>query len=410
MACNDNSNCADPCGQIDKLLESANALVEYRDILEKWLNGRQDEKVQIGGEVVKTLLGLIADIKQLVGVLPDGRTIILDDKEKVLSVLLAEGGGIKVKAEGGLYVDVNDILVLGGGLAKDEDGKIYVDFSQMPTDKFEALLKQIRVPIWLTAHKDFYVNGETGSDTLDDGRGESEEKPFKTINACISYICENFNIVNFIVTINLSEGTFNETENKIIILQKFSCTTGRINIVGAGKDKTIVKVRNKSLFLLESSNTYHIKNMTLIVDHDDVSIFTSKVISCSNSGAISVSNCKLVTNSSIKATYQIYAFNYGEISISECDFEINKGYILYSSNAYISITGNCTMNGSCAVVASAIFGGILYKNRTNPPVITGSVVGKRYDSRYAGIISTSSGPEYFPGTEEGTTGTNGLYD
>ena len=62
------------------------------------------------------------------------------------------------------------------GITINGAGEIAVDFSQMPTDKFEDLLKSIRVPIWLTANKSFYVNGETGSDTLDDGRGENHLK------------------------------------------------------------------------------------------------------------------------------------------------------------------------------------------------------------------------------------------
>ncbi|OUO51676.1 hypothetical protein B5F76_09330, partial [Desulfovibrio sp. An276] len=49
----------------------------------------------------------------------------------------------------------------GGGLSVDEDGKLFVDFDSMPTDKFEAMLKSIRVPIWLAANKAFYVNQAT---------------------------------------------------------------------------------------------------------------------------------------------------------------------------------------------------------------------------------------------------------
>src|SRR5699024_11129530 len=102
------------------------------------------------------------------------------------------GGGLTTDEEGKLIIDfsqmtkeqlqdlINQIVQEGGGLNVDENGQIYVDFENMPTDKFEAMLKSIRVPIWITSTKSFYVDPVNGSDTLDDGRGESPSKPFQT--------------------------------------------------------------------------------------------------------------------------------------------------------------------------------------------------------------------------------------
>lgn len=116
---------------------------------------------------------------------------------------LVEGGGLSFDAKGHLYVDFSLVpddqmraIVLamvqeGGGLAVDGKGKLYVDFASMPTDKFESMLKSIRVPIWLSKNLAFYVDASTGADTLDDGRGLSVSKPFKTIRAAVEYIANN---------------------------------------------------------------------------------------------------------------------------------------------------------------------------------------------------------------------------
>ena len=114
----------------------------------------------------------------------------------------------------------------GGGLSVDEDGKLFVDFDSMPTDKFEAMLKSIRVPIWLEANKAFYVNQATGSDTLDTGRGESEDKPFKTIQTCINYITDNYNMSRYVATIYCKD----VVTTSQVTLPNFSRTTGRIDI------------------------------------------------------------------------------------------------------------------------------------------------------------------------------------
>ena len=109
------------------------------------------------------------------------------------------GDGLAITPEGLLSVLIASTSQAGlvkprYGLKIGEDGSLDVDFGDMPTDKFEELLKSIRVPIWVERTKKFYVDKSTGSDTLDDGRGESESKPFKTIQACVDYVTSNYNL------------------------------------------------------------------------------------------------------------------------------------------------------------------------------------------------------------------------
>lgn len=419
MGCNDyNSNCKDSCDQIDGLFEAASNLVQYRDIIEKWLHGGQDETVTIGGKDVSTLLGLIAQIKQLIGVLPDGKTIILDDVEKVLSVFLISGGGIRVKKEGGLYVDVDDILVLGGGLAKDEEGKIFVDFSQMPTDKFETLLKQLRIPIWFSQNTYFYVNGTTGSDTLDDGRGLSAEKPFKTIQACINYVCDTYNFSVYDARINISAGTYTEW----ITIPNFSTLTGQLRLRGAGAGQTtirgsIITKHGGSVVALESSLTVQCPEQTTpgwVNSWYGVASFGSGAIDLACTVDAGISNPSLYK-------YNVNGSqNGGELSIvnganlvgNTTNFLATIGSSINIGNDF-SINGSIVGNGATAVARNG--GKILVFTKPDGvsfPIISGSVVGSRYYVDTNAILNTAGrGPNFFPGTIDGTVdrNTGGVY-
>lgn len=432
MACNDiNSSCTDSCDQIDGLFEAASNLVQYRDIIERWLNGKQNETVQIGGEVVKTMLGLIADIKQLVGVFPDGRTIILDDKRKVLSVLLASGGGIKVKAKGGLYVDVNEILVLGGGLAMDEDGKIYVDFSQMPTDKFEALLKSIRVPIWLTKNKDFYVNGTTGSDTLDDGRGESEEKPFKTIQACASYVCDNYNVSRYTLTVHIAPGTYAPFS-----LGGYSRSTGMIVFEGPApkfaKDfPVIIEGMDKTLVAYSGAEPFYFKNIKFRENMTPNIGRFFYIVGGGGTGQIYLDRFFIEINLSGEFTEPkhfrtiyttsgtIYLQNSSpdDKSYVEVNGHPDTGVDLISAILCAYQMGQIQMLGAASDEVADIIcsgrstnfayagGGYISRNTGYRYMMrfSGAYAGKRYSAVAGGRISLGGvGAEYFPGSEAGT--------
>jgi hypothetical protein len=83
----------------------------------------------------------------------------------------------------------------GGGLALDGSGDIYVDFSLMPTDKFQALLQSLRLPIWLIANKTWYIRPD-GNDN-NDGSANTAAKAFRTIQAALNYISANTSVPSF---------------------------------------------------------------------------------------------------------------------------------------------------------------------------------------------------------------------
>lgn len=87
-------------------------------------------------------------------------------------------------------------------------------------------------------HMTFYVNTTSGDDTLDDGRGLTAEKPFKTIQAAINFVCRNYNFGPYTMTIQMAVGSF-VGEDKIEI-PNFRTTSGVLKFAGAGVDQTKV--------------------------------------------------------------------------------------------------------------------------------------------------------------------------
>lgn len=314
------------------------------------------------------------------------------------------------------------------GITINGAGEIAVDFSQMPTDKFEDLLKSIRVPIWLTANKSFYVNGETGSDTLDDGRGETSSKPFKTIQACVKYVTENYNIVSYTVTINVAQGTYNE----LLTLSDYSRTTGRI-LIRAQEGQT-VKLTNQS----NSGNCVRcLAGLWYLQNIDsDLSItsanasggayFTCPVIASGNSATLYVVNCDLTVNLTVEpqnwigiicstAGSTVYIDDQSVHSlVNGANYPGKYMFELYStSSGTIALMAGTTSEQN-SITLSGNFYCVAYASDATIRLTTGSntvpmqfvdsgVTGIRYSASNGGrIITQGAGPEYFPGTIEGT--------
>lgn len=323
---------------------------------------------------------------------------------------------------GGVKITGDDGITINGS------GEIAVDFSQMPTDKFEDLLKSIRVPIWLTANKSFYVNGETGSDTLDDGRGETSSKPFKTIQACVKYVTENYNIVSYSVTIYVAQGIYNE----LLTLSDYSRTTGRI-LIRAQEGQT-VKVTNPS----NSGNCVRcLAGLWYLQDIDsDLSItsanasggayFTCPVIASGNSATLYVVNCDLTVNLTVEpqnwigiicstAGASVYIDDQSVHSlVNGANYPGKYMFELYSTSSgtialmagTTSEQNSITLSGSfyCVAYASDATIRLTTGNNSVPmQFVDSGVTGMRYSASNGGrIITQGAGPEYFPGTTAGT--------
>lgn len=363
-------------------------------------------------------------------------------KEMIESLLPDTGGGLTTDEDGKLVLDfsqltptqkedlISQIVQEGGGLSVDEEGKIYVDFESMPTDKFEAMLKSIRVPIWLTADKTFYVNQATGSNTLDAGRGESADKPFLTIQAAVDYIADNYNLSNYDATVSVAANYNNTSE---ITLKSYSTVGGSIIISGPDQDdlsKTVIgRVR------LDKACTYMLRNLTVLVGSNNTFIAGVYVLS----GRLDLQNVLIDMANSVVSNGSLYAIaaeSSGLIRIystnslavkSGCTIKVSptmngtfKALLSANSGGNIQFSADILVDGSADLTYSVIALNLGIIRRTlssfiNPgrlPTFTanGTITGSRYQVASNGIIaSNSGGSEFFPGSTAGITSTGGQY-
>lgn len=355
-----------------------------------------------------------------------------------LSNLVKTGGGLAVDTETGkLYVDFSLVpddqmqaIVLamvqtGGGLAVDKTGKLYVDFASMPTDKFEAMLKSIRVPIWLTKNMIIYV-ATTGSDTLDEGRGLTEDKPFATLQAALNYVSDTYNLSRYNLTIRLAEGDYGDAS---IQLPDYTTSSGRITIQGATADAEDVIVGRISI---NTPVEYYVDHLTIkaaspvqgalyVCDCQNGTINLRNII-------FDLRNCEPLPSQ----PYRALCSRGGTIRIPSTNADTPTGIKilphptraftpLYATVGTISFIADITVDGDMTVsegFAYATNGGTIQRGwygDTNPgrlPVVssTGSVTGRRYTASMNGVIYTyNGGAEFFPGSESGVLSTGGQY-
>ena len=367
------------------------------------------------------------------------------DAEKLAALikqlLPSTGGALSTDEDGKLVIDfgqmtngqredlINQIVQEGGGLSVDEDGKLFVDFDSMPTDKFEAMLKSIRVPIWLEANKAFYVNQTTGSDTLDTGRGESADKPFKTIQAAVNYVADNYNMSSQVATISVAAGYDNTSG---ITLPLYNATTGCIRIVGESSNFDGVKTGYIDLSYAVRYDIYNITARVL-----SISSGIRGAVQCS-SGTVNLYNvcCDMKqanqsTGGSIYCLYssggyiRIWALDTDEFtpgvtfdidgaSISGVISVITGGQLQYAADLTYKGVGTVSINVQATNLGLCIRSNSSFAYPGRVPEIVmeegASVTGARYLASTNAIISVrSAGPDYYPGTTAGSTSSGGQY-
>lgn len=364
----------------------------------------------------------------------------------ITQACIQQNGGLAVNDNGQLYVNFDLIpedqmqqIVLnmvqeGGGLSVDSSGKLYVDFDSMPTDKFETMLRSIRVPIWLTKDKNFYVNGSTGSDTLDAGRGESSSKPFKTIQACINYVTDNYNISNRRAIILVAPG-YDKEEGDVIFLKDYNTTSGSIQIKSSSGNISDVKVAG---FTLSFNSNYYIYDLTIEILENVDAVSTIYGV-YSSAGRIDLYNVNIdFTHLNAKTSFiaiasetngfiRIYASNSTSIKsgitiTGSTDIGVKNLTILSAwAGGNIQISADINVIGDMDVYSFANvyqlgvlrFTTSVFIDPGRDPVLTvnGTITGVRYRSRLNGIIDVNGGgEEFFPGSEGGITSSGGQYN
>lgn len=398
------SNCDQNCEAVANLNDYAANLIDYSKRIDKWVNGGQTEFVDVGGVQTPTLRNLAMSIKALMGVHPDNKTIFINqDKE--------------------IYVKLSALIQSGGGLNIDSNGKLYVDVSSMNTEVFESLLQTLRLPLWLDADMTFYVNFATGSDTLDDGRGLSASKPFKTIQACIDYVTTNYNINVYKATIYVANGTYPAFNAK-----PYQRTSGYIEVIGQSKNGVIIK---------NNSNTGSPSTTTATVsgsfwNFQNITFETSTADGLSSERQLFTLNIQgqsraLLTNCAVKMIQTqtwpslvnlpaIAVLNSSIISLYEgCSInsQVSSGsskVIGLSANSYGVVQlswetpqgSQLSINGSFLYTAFTTGHGSITRIQKVLSGISGTATGIRYTCYDGGSINTAGGgPNFFPGSEPG---------
>lgn len=372
--------------------------------------------------------------------LPNGGLAVSGNKLYVdKSKLVNLGGGLTTDANGNLKVDFSSMpastlkpMVLamiqtGGGLMVDASGKIYFDPQSMDTSVFEALMKKLRLPIWLTGNTNFYVdkNHAAASDTLDEGRGLSASKPFASVQAACSYIANNFNMGGYTATINVAAGDYT-TDNLPLTLGNFTCTTGRIVLQGAGPDQTFLP-----RIITRSTAQWDLANLCIKPTMEDgIETWSySWALGTYSTNCIigNLKNVKFDFSNLVDLNKNFYGiYSNGDIRIKADTSSTPTGISFFTGGktmaAMIHASGglilfqadiNLLDDVTCSNFAYSSGGGqisiVHSSNNTNPgrlPQVNANghtVTGQRYKCVTGGTIATGgAGPEFFPGTTEGT--------
>ena len=306
------------------------------------------------------------------------------------------------------------LMSSSGGLVVDpETGQASVDFSQMPTDKFEALLQSIRVPIWLTSNLTIYVNGTTGSDTLDEGRGLSAGMPFKTIQAAINYITDNYNFSRFNATISIAPGTYS-----VVQCPTFQRTTGKCILAGTNADDVIITLNRSGSAIIATGGEWDVSGVTCLLSTEEAEIngYLSGVRADPYS-EISLSNVKIKASQSsqVNRLRLVHSESFGKVNIGKnceitasCTYETNSiTALLCYSYGTINLNYDQTPEDSLVITGDYQFiasaeGGDIVRQYPSLGTVSGEATGQRYRSINAGRINTyGGGPDYFPGNSAG---------
>lgn len=403
-----------------------------------------------------------AQLQQLAGALADGKTIVASGGKltvdptsataaqlnKISSAIRKSGGGLSVGSDGKLSVDfasmdpaimravVLSMVQQGGGIGVDQNGQLFVDFDSMPTDKFEAMLKSLKMLVPLDANMHVYVdtNNSAAGDTIIDGRG-TQAKPFKTIQAAVNYVTGNYSIGKWRAYIHIGAGTY--TEN--LTLPSYAAGSGYIRLESASGSRDVVvnaaALANGTVHWCAASDggRWDIYNIEFRRTEAPTLSTTGVVTGCiqaSASGAvINLFGCAF--RQIVPADLPAYSVGYGVRIISaDGRGRVNlrhgtiAGSITAASRADVSVTvlnvsrgggmyfyyvmddsvsHEIAVSGSCTVFMSAWQSGTTNTVGTGSPLtFSGTMTGKKYEARTGSFICVGQNASYFPGDTAGT--------
>jgi len=254
------------------------------------------------------------------------------------------------------------------------------------------------------------VNAATGNNATADG---SPALPFKTVQAAVNFVAQNFFLGPYNVTIQIAAGTYAEGVN----LPMYMCTTGSITLSGAGTS-TIINPNGVNAYgmILNFPVLYSVRNMQINAGSSSAPALVSCVYQ--GDGRLNIGGCTLLVAPSADAGIKEACICAGTgimglgaggantititASSADCAILINGGNVNFTSG--LAITGTLT-GATCSVN----FGGS-FSRQADMPAISGAVKGYRYIGTLLSLINVQGGgANFFPGTVAGSLSTGAQY-
>ena len=378
------------------------------------------QKAAIAAAVAEKMAAQLADGKTIVasgGKLTSDPTNATVAQKKAINQALAD-------ADSGLVVD-------------NSTGKLKVDFSNMPTDKFEELLKGLKmlVPLGTNLHVYVDTNNSAAGDDLIDGRG-TQAKPFKTIQAAVNYVTGNYSLGKWRAYIHVGAGMY--TEN--LALPSYSSGAGFIRLESASGSRDVVvnaaAGANGTVnwcATADGAGRWDIHNIEFRRTEAATLSQTSVVTGCiqsSTAGAI-VNLYGCMFRQIVPADLPVYSVGYGVriisadgggqvnlrhgtiphsiITESRADIGVHvltaarRGVMYFYYSTDNTLSHECAVSGSCTVFMSAWQAGTTNTASAGSPItFTGTMAGKKYEARTGSSICVGQNASYFPGDVAGT--------
>lgn len=292
-------------------------------------------------------------------------------------------------------------------------------FTQAPTPPLLDNSTQIATTAWcrnfslkipLTKNTDFYVDGTAGSDVVDEGRGLSPDKPFKSISKCVDYIASNISLLTYNIVIYVSEGTYAER----VVLPYYERTTGYITIQGAGKDATVVEKSDVTgVFYCAVSSVYYLRDMTVRCSRVSSTSSSAMASLHLQSGAkITVNNMHLECESQRSGGCYVMNASSGSIITigSGCSLKISGTSgtlraLIATDSSSIVMSSSLTVYESKVTTFLYLARCAIFRKATSTGVVistSGTVTGQRYKIEGSSSCSVFGlGNNFFPGDAAG---------